>query len=57
MAEKNRDLNQAFEKLEQINDAKQELINELTNMKKILDEKDEEIQKYKRKKYSKKFIY
>ncbi len=50
MAEKNRDLNQKFEKLEQMEDAKQNLIHELTTMKMILNEKDDEIQKYYKKK-------
>jgi len=49
LAEKNRDLNQAREKLEQIEDAKQRLKNELENMKITLNEKDNEIQKYKNK--------
>jgi len=49
LAEKNRDLNQACEKLEQIEDAKQRLKNELENMKIKLNEKDNEIQKYNKK--------
>ncbi len=53
MAEKNRDLNQAFEKVEQMNDAKQKLMNELANMRTALNEKDDEIQKYKRRKKNK----
>ncbi len=55
MAEKNRDLNQAFEKVEQMNDAKQKLMNELANMRTALNEKDDEIQKYKRRKKNNKF--
>lgn len=46
LAEKNRDLNRTVEQLEQINEARQDLTNELTNMKLLLDEKDKEIQKY-----------
>jgi hypothetical protein len=55
LAEKNRDLNQAFEKVEQMNDAKQKLMNELANMRTALNEKDDEIQKYKRRKKNNKF--
>jgi len=58
LAEKNRDLNQAFEKVEQMNDAKQKLMNELANMRTALNEKDDEIQRYKRrKKINSKKIY
>ncbi len=45
LAEKNRDLNQAFEKVERLNDGKDKLTNELTNMKAILDEKNTEIER------------
>jgi chromosome segregation ATPase len=46
LAEKNRDLNQAFEKVERLNDAKEKLTNELAVLKKTLNEKDNEIEKY-----------
>ncbi len=48
MAEKNRDLNQTFEKLEQMNDAKQKLLNELATLRMALEEKDNEIETYER---------
>ena len=44
LAEKNRDLNQAFEKVERLNEAKDKLSNELANMKVIVDKKDNEIE-------------
>ncbi|CAF2378472.1 unnamed protein product [Rotaria sp. Silwood2] len=44
LAGKNRDLNQACEKLEQIDNAKQKLMDELATMRKTLNEKDNEIQ-------------
>ncbi|CAF4533134.1 unnamed protein product [Rotaria sp. Silwood1] len=44
LAEKNRDLNQAREKLEQIDNAKQKLMDELATMRKTLNDKDNEIQ-------------
>ncbi|CAF4801062.1 unnamed protein product [Rotaria socialis] len=47
LAGKNRDLNQAFEKVEQIENAKQKLIDELASLKRTLNEKDNEIQKLK----------
>ncbi len=50
MAEKNRDLNQTFEKLEQMNDAKQKLLNELATLRMALEEKDNEIETYERNK-------
>ncbi len=50
MAEKNRDLNQSREKLEQMEDAKQRLKNELENIKITLNKKDNEIQRYIKKK-------
>jgi hypothetical protein len=48
LAEKNRDLNQTFEKLEQMNDAKQKLLNELATLRMALEEKDNEIETYER---------
>ncbi|CAF3378092.1 unnamed protein product [Rotaria sp. Silwood1] len=44
LAGKNRDLNQAREKLEQIDNAKQKLMDELATMRKTLNDKDNEIQ-------------
>ncbi|CAF1157364.1 unnamed protein product [Rotaria sordida] len=44
LAGKNRDLNQAREKLEQIDNAKQKLMDELATLRKTLNEKDNEIQ-------------
>jgi hypothetical protein len=46
LAGKNRDLNQAFEKYEQIDHAKEKLISELTALRTTLNEKDDEIQQY-----------
>ncbi len=46
LGEKNRDLNRTFEKLEQLETAKQKLILELSAMKIALEEKDKEIQRY-----------
>jgi hypothetical protein len=46
VAEKNRDLNQAFEKIQQMDNAKQTLMNELATMRKTLKEKDNTIEKY-----------
>ena len=50
MAEKNRDLNQTFDKLEQMEDAKQQLMQELDKMQTTINEKDTEIQKYNKRK-------
>lgn len=47
LGEKNRDLNRTFEKLEQINDAKDKLSTELAKLKMVLDDKDVEIQNLK----------
>ncbi len=46
MAEKNRDLNQSFEKIQQMDNAKQTLMNELATMRMTLKEKDNTIEKY-----------
>ncbi|CAF1470079.1 unnamed protein product [Adineta steineri] len=44
LAEKNRDLNQSFEKIQQIENAKQKLMNELSAMRTTLNEKDKLIE-------------
>lgn len=46
LAEKNRDLNQAFEKAERMEGVKDKLTNEIAAMKMNLREKDDEIQRY-----------
>jgi hypothetical protein len=57
LAEKNRDLNQSREKLEQMEDAKQRLKNELENIKITLNKKDNEIQRYIKKKKIQKDLF
>lgn len=46
LAEKNRDLNQAFEKAERMESVKDKLTHELGSMKISLSNKDDEIEQY-----------
>ena len=49
LAGKNRDLNQTFEKIQQMDIAKQKLMDELSALRATLEEKDKDIEKYSKK--------